>query len=127
MPEATFSTVPSPVHRSVDPNAIDLSKFRGAVERCPQCFVPKQVVREGKKVTIVMADELRLSGTTCRLCMDQRFVAKCTNCDGTGKYNGKTVWDGGQNDHVTTCNPCGGAGFFPTKKPKDWQDGEAGR
>jgi len=97
------------VNPNVNDNTINLSKFRGPVRPCPMC-------RPG--------DELLRGMQSCRLCLGNRFVAKCLNCDGTGMYSGRSPWDGGRSEQSSTCDKCGGQGVFPAKRPADWPDEE---
>ena len=97
---------------NVNSNEINLAQYKGEVKPCPLC---------GQRSRSA-AVELILSGKACVLCMDQKFVAICTNCDGSGIFRGRTVWDGGRSEHSSTCSPCGGKGVFPTRRPKDWVD-----
>lgn len=92
---------------ALNENTMDLSQFKGEVIRCPECRTP-------------MGAQLAANRTACKVCMNRGFIAKCTNCDATGLYKGKSVWDGGRSDHASVCTPCGGSGSFPVNKPKDW-------
>lgn len=97
---ATPPTAPVP---SVNSNAMDLSKYRGEIKPCPHC-----------------RPDDALTARVCSTCLGHHFVSECLNCAATGQFKGTTVWDGGENPHVTTCNPCGGTGYFPVRKPSDW-------
>jgi len=97
---------------AINDNSLDLSKYRGEVRRCPQC---------GSLPPGARLDALT-SGRACKLCLGREFVSVCLNCDGTGIYSGRTVWDGGRSEHRSTCTPCGGSGVFPVKRPTDWAD-----
>jgi len=94
----------------INDNSMNLAKYRGEVKPCPLCT---------NRPPNAALDAM-LSGKACRLCKGHGFVAMCTNCNGTGIYQGTTVWDGGLNPHQSTCNPCGGAGVFAVRKPADW-------
>lgn len=97
---------------AINDNTLDLSKYRGEVRKCPLC--------SGQTPSAVM--DALTSGRACKLCLGQKFVAMCKNCDGTGQFKGSTVWDGGRSQHMSTCTPCGGKGVYPVRKPKDWVD-----
>jgi len=99
----------------INDNSLDLSKYRGQVKRCPLC---------GNRTPNAALDALT-SGKSCKLCFGKMFVATCLNCDGTGQFKGRTVWDGGRSEHTSVCTPCGGSGVFPVKQPADWQDDAA--
>jgi hypothetical protein len=93
----------------INDNKIDLSKYRGAVRRCPFCTAQK-----------LLTDP---SGRTCNVCLGHGFVAGCTNCEGTGIYKGSaSAFGGGDVPHNSACNPCGATGFFAVRKPADWKD-----
>lgn len=96
----------------INSNEMDLSKYRGQIKPCLLC----------SSLPVSAKLDHVSSGVVCKMCLGQLFIAICTNCGGTGKYNGKTVWDGGMNDHYSTCTPCGGTGVFPVKKPADWKE-----
>lgn len=87
---------------AINDNCMDLSKYRGAIVACPFC--PP------------ITDQIT-SRAACSKCLGHRFIALCLNCDHTGQFKGRTVWDGGANAHTSTCTPCGGNGFFPSKGP----------
>jgi hypothetical protein len=96
----------------VNSNAMNLADYRSEIKPCPMC----------SSRTPSAAMDIALSGKVCKLCLGQGFIAMCKNCNGTGIYRGRTVWDGGRNEHSSTCTPCGGSGVFPVKKPADWKD-----
>lgn len=100
-----MSTPATPPITRINSNTVDLDQFKGAVKRCPLCNV-----------------ESTMRGRACTLCFDRKFVAECLRCKGTGLQSQGTVWDGGQSEHRSTCSACGGSGYFPAPKPKDWKD-----
>jgi hypothetical protein len=91
----------------INDNTVNLQQYKGAIKPCPLCA----------QLTPDAALDALTRGRACRLCFDKKWVAVCLNCDGTGQYKGKTVWDGGRSDHTSTCTPCGGNGVFPANKP----------
>ena len=97
---------------NINDNTISLAQYKGKIRRCPLC---------GSRTPSAALDALT-SGKVCSMCLGHQFVAMCKNCDGTGSYKGRTVWDGGRSEHASTCTPCGGKGAFPCNKPKDWID-----
>jgi hypothetical protein len=97
---------------NVNNNSMDLSLYRGEVRPCPLC---------SNLTPIAKLDRLS-SGKVCTMCLGNGYIAMCKNCDGTGQYSGRTVWDGGRSEHKSTCNPCGGKGAFPARKPAGWVD-----
>lgn len=109
---AIFSNAPNPITTTPaerrDPNEINLALYRGHIIHCPVC--------------LHTAESLRLSGAACRVCLGHGYVAECTNCDHTGKCSGAAVWDAGQTPYISTCNPCGGSGYYPVRKPADWTE-----
>jgi hypothetical protein len=102
---------------TINNNTIQMSQYKGQIKRCPFC-TPKQT--GNKEIDDRNLLEAMSNTAACKWCMSQRFVSICLNCNGTGKYNGKTIWDGGQHDHVTSCNPCASRGMYPARKPADW-------
>ena len=92
---------------TINSNTISMAEYKGPISRCPMC-----------------RPEETLLGRACKWCMGNGFIAKCLNCDGTGKFKGRTAWDGGKNPHESTCGPCAGNGVFPARKPADWVDQE---
>ena len=90
---------------TINNNTTDLAQYRGPVSRCPMCNI-----------------QATMQGRSCKLCFDRKFVAQCLRCKGTGLQTQGSVWDGGQTEHRSTCGACGGSGYFPVKKPKDWSD-----
>ena len=99
----------------VNNNSMDVASYRGEIKRCPLC---------SSQSPDAAFDALN-SGKACRMCMGHKFIAICTNCDGTGQFKGSTIWDGGKSPHTSTCTPCGGTGVFPTKKPANWVESKA--
>lgn len=89
----------------INDNTINLSRFKGPIKRCPLCNV-----------------ENTMMGRSCTLCFDKKFVAECLNCHHTGLQKLPAVWDGGASTHESPCPSCGGSGYFPALKPKDWKD-----
>lgn len=98
---ATIMSTPLPTSK-INDNSMDLTLYRGDVIVCPFC--PP------------IADAMT-TRRACTHCLGHQFIAKCLNCHATGQYSGRTVWDGGRNEHTSTCGPCGGKGFFPSKGP----------
>jgi len=98
--------------RPADPNAMNLSLYKGTIRRCPLCSTRSQ--------SAVL--ESLSSGQACRMCLGREFVAECRQCNGTGEYRQAAVWDGGQSAHTVVCTPCGGKGVYPVRKPADWVD-----
>ena len=96
----------------INDNTLDLSKHKGAISPCPSC----SNLPDAAKL------ERLTSGKACNMCLGNQFIATCLNCEGTGQYKGRTVWDGGRSEHASTCTPCGGKGAFPARKPSDWVD-----
>jgi hypothetical protein len=96
----------------INSNEINLQSYKGPIRACPLC---------SNRPPNAALDAL-LSGKACSLCLGHKFVSTCLNCDGTGVYKGRTVWDGGKSEHSSTCTPCGGKGVYATKKPDDWQE-----
>lgn len=97
---------------AINDNSINLSQHKGEIRRCPLC------TRQSPDAAL----DALTSGKACKLCFGQGFVSMCKNCDGTGQFKGRTIWDGGRSEHVSVCSPCGGTGAFATKKPADWVD-----
>ena len=95
---------------NVNDNSLDLAQYKGMVKPCPLC---------SRRSPDAAMDALT-SGKSCRLCLGHQFVATCTNCDGTGQFKGRTVWDGGRSEHTSVCTPCGGTGVFATRKPDNY-------
>jgi hypothetical protein len=91
----------------INDNTVNLQQYKGEVKPCPLC--------SGR--TPDAALDALTSGRACKLCFGKQFVAMCLNCDGTGQFRGRTVWDGGRSEHTSTCTPCGGSGVFPASKP----------
>jgi hypothetical protein len=94
----------------VNDNTMKLSQFHGEIRPCPLCT----------RLTPNAALDALMSGKSCKLCFEKKFIAMCTNCDGTGQYKGAAVWDGGKTSHTSVCTPCGGSGAFAIKKPDNW-------
>jgi hypothetical protein len=92
---------------NVNNNDISLDRFKGEIKPCPLC---------SNRTPSAALDALT-SGRACTMCMGQGSIAMCTNCEGTGSYKGRTIWDGGRNEHASTCTPCGGKGCFPSRIP----------
>lgn len=93
----------------INSNTIDLSRYRGAVRRCPFCTTQK-----------LLTDP---SGRTCNTCLGRGFVAICTNCSGDGIFKGSaSAFGGGDVPHNSACNVCGATGYFAVRKPADWKD-----
>jgi len=88
-----------PVPNPNDPNAINLSEYKGSIAPCRYC-----------------RPEETLLGRTCQYCLGQGHLAQCLNCHGTGKFTGGSIWDGGRSTHTSTCNICGGKGTFPARE-----------
>ena len=86
-------TIPS------DPNAINLADYKGQIQKCQYCKPEETIL-----------------GRACQWCMSNGYLAVCTNCNGTGKHSGKSVWDGGRSDYTATCTPCGGKGHYPARE-----------
>lgn len=106
---------------SINNNSINMNDFKGDIKRCPYC-VPKRTGNKDIDDANLLA---ALSNTNaCKWCMSHRFISICTNCNGTGKFSGSTIWDGGKHPHTSTCNPCCGQGMYPARKPADWVEPE---
>ena len=80
-------------------NTFDLSQCKGEVIPCPFC----------------RPEEVHL-GRACQHCMGHFYLAKCKNCNATGKETKGAAWDGGKSSHTSTCTPCGGTGYYPARK-----------
>lgn len=52
-------------------------------------------------------------GEFCPHCMCRGYQAECTLCDHTGVVSEGSVWDGGASKYSSTCNSCGGSGYYP--------------
>jgi len=105
----------------INDNSIDLSKYRGRIQRCPDCTISN---RTKEQADAVRAERVTL-GRACTTCLGHGFVAVCTNCNGTGIYKGSAVaFGGGDNPHQSACNPCGASGYFAVRRPADWKDDE---
>jgi len=96
----------------INDNSMDIKRYKGPISPCPLCS------RQSPDAAL----DALTSGRACRLCFGKQFISHCLNCQGTGQYSGRTVWDGGRSEHKSTCTPCGGAGVYPAQKPKDWDD-----
>jgi len=93
----------------INDNTINLAKYRGKISRCPHC-TPERLLNDP-------------NGRSCTTCLGHGFVAKCTNCDGTGLYKGSaSAFGGGDVPHNSACNVCGATGFFAVRRPADWTD-----
>ena len=95
---------------AINDNTISLQQYKGEIRPCPLCSAR----------TPNAALDALTSGRACKLCMGHSYVAMCNNCEGTGIYKGRTIWDGGRSEQSSTCTPCGGSGVFATRKPYDW-------
>ena len=94
----------------INDNKMDLAEYKGKVKPCPLCSNRPQSA----------ALDALTSGRACTMCLGHGFVSECTNCQGTGQFKGRTVWDSGRAEHISTCTPCGGKGAYATRKPADW-------
>jgi hypothetical protein len=104
----------------VNDNTINLARYKGRVLRCPHC-----AIKNTAKVDAVVFERLSM-GKSCPICFNQGFVAECVNCQSTGIYKGSAVAFGGSDTpHQSTCNACGGNGYFAVKQPADWTDDPA--
>lgn len=82
-----------------DPNAINLSQYKGCISPCIYC-----------------KPEETLLGRACTWCLSHGYLAHCLNCNGSGKVTAGSVWDGGRSQYTSVCNPCGGKGVFPARE-----------
>lgn len=90
---------------TINSNTVNLAQYRGTITRCPMCNIGTT-----------------MQGRSCKLCFDRKFVARCLRCNGTGLQTQGSIWDGGRTEHRSTCGACGGSGYFPVNRPKDWKD-----
>lgn len=86
----------------------NISQYHGEVKKC-DCGIADHPEKQGERA--------------CRVCMGRGFVAACKHCDHTGKHS---VPVNGHDPKLgmmsSTCNSCGGIGWYGVNKPADWVD-----
>lgn len=81
---------------------MDLRQFHGVVKKCETCTNP----------------DLPMD---CRRCFCRGYLAVCLNCSGTGQIT-SDVAGSASGTMRSTCDKCGGTGFFSARKPEEVEE-----